>query len=105
MVQSVITYGVEIWGWEEKKELEKIMIDYIRWIFNLNFCTPRYIVRRELSIEKLKIRWGIRTRRYEEKIKRMEEERWVKSCWKEKKNGDWKDKYSEERERYYNRNG
>lgn len=30
LVQSVITYGVEIRGWEEKKELEKIMIDYMR---------------------------------------------------------------------------
>lgn len=30
LIQSVITYGVEIWGWEEKKELEKIMIDYMR---------------------------------------------------------------------------
>lgn len=30
LVQSVITYGVEMWGWEEKKELEKIMIDYMR---------------------------------------------------------------------------
>lgn len=30
LVQSVITYGVEIWGWEEKKKLEKIMIDYMR---------------------------------------------------------------------------
>lgn len=61
-------------------------------------------MRKELSIEKLKIRWGIRVRRYEEKIKGMEEKRWVKICWKEKKN-IWKDKYSEERERYYNRNG
>lgn len=62
-------------------------------------------MRRELSIEKLKIRWEIRARRYEEKIKGMEEGRWVKICWEEKKNGNWKDKYSEERERYYNRNG
>jgi len=22
------------------EELEKIMLDYIRWIFNLDFCTP-----------------------------------------------------------------
>lgn len=30
LVKSVIEYGVEIWGWEEKEELEKVMIDYVR---------------------------------------------------------------------------
>lgn len=39
LVQSVMTYGVEIWGWEEKKELEKIWVDYLRWMFKLDFCT------------------------------------------------------------------
>lgn len=62
-------------------------------------------MRRELDIEKLKIRWGIRARRYEEIIKGMEEERWVKICWEEKRKDNWKDKYGKERERYYNRNG
>ncbi|XP_024875876.1 uncharacterized protein LOC112457185, partial [Temnothorax curvispinosus] len=37
--ESVMAYGVEIWGWEEKVELEKIMMDYIRWIFSIDFCT------------------------------------------------------------------
>lgn len=35
----------------------------------------------------------------------MEEERWVKICWEEKRKDNWKDKYGKERERYYNRNG
>jgi len=34
LVQSVMAYRVELWGWEEKGELEKIILDYIRWIFN-----------------------------------------------------------------------
>lgn len=105
LVQSVISYGVEIWGWEEKEELEKILLDYIRWIFKLDFCTPRYIISRELGIEKLKIRWGIRARRYEEKIKEKDDGSWVKVCWEEKRSGNWRDKYGRERERYYNRNG
>jgi len=29
LVQSVMEYEVEIWGWEEKIELEKVMFDYI----------------------------------------------------------------------------
>lgn len=35
---------MEIWGWGERKELEKIMLDYVRWIFKIDFCTPRYII-------------------------------------------------------------
>lgn len=105
LVSSVMAYEVEIWGWEEKKQLEKIMMDYIRWIFRLDFCTPKYLIAREFDLEKLKIRWGIRARRFELKIKEMEEHRWVKKCWREKGKKGWKDIYGKERERYYNRNG
>lgn len=89
LIESVMAYGIEIWSWEEKKELEKIMLDYVRWLFKLDFCTPRYIVTRKLGIDKLKIRWGLRVRRYEEKIKEIEEYRWVRICWKEKKRNNW----------------
>lgn len=54
-------YGVEIWGWEERRKLEKIKLDYIRWMFRIDFCTPRYIIYRDLGVEKLQIDWGIRT--------------------------------------------
>jgi len=70
LVQSVMAYGVEIWGWEEKKELEKVIMDYIRWLFGLDFCTPRYVITRELIMDKLRVDWGIRARRYEEKVKK-----------------------------------
>jgi len=96
---------VELWGWQERKELEKIMLDYVRWIFKLDFCTPRYIITRELGIEKLRIGWGLRERKFEEKIGEMEEKRWVKMCWREKQKEGWKDLYGIEREKYYNRNG
>lgn len=45
---------------EKRRSLEKIMLDYVRWIFNLDFCTPRYLMSRELGLEKLRIRRGIR---------------------------------------------
>jgi len=47
LMQSVVKYGVEIWGWKEVEELEKVMLDYIRWLFGLDFCTPRYLITRE----------------------------------------------------------
>jgi len=42
----------------------------IRWIFGLEFCTPRYIIARELTLDKLRVGWGIRARRFEKKVKR-----------------------------------
>jgi len=30
LVRNVLSYGAEIWGWEEREELEKIMLDYVR---------------------------------------------------------------------------
>jgi len=54
LVQSIMKYGVEVWGWCKKSELEKIMLDYIRWVFRLDFCTSRYIILKELGIKKLK---------------------------------------------------
>lgn len=55
LVQSVMTYGTEIWGWVERDNLEKVMLDYVRWIFNLDFCTPRYLIVRELVMDKLRV--------------------------------------------------
>jgi len=55
LVQSIMKYGMEIWGWEEMKGLEKIMLDHIRWIFNLDFCTPRYLIMRKLRMDKLRV--------------------------------------------------
>lgn len=75
-----MSYDVEIWRWEEKQELEKIMFDYIRWVFKLDFCTLRYLMTRELGIEKLKIRLSTRTRRFEERIKGTSEDKWLKKC-------------------------
>lgn len=80
-------------------------MDYVRWVFNLDFCTPRYLIIRELGLDKLRIGWKIKARMYGEKIRKMKKNRWVKRCWKEKERKSWEDLYGRERERYYNRNG
>ncbi|XP_058810337.1 uncharacterized protein LOC131675385 [Phymastichus coffea] len=67
LVRSVIEYGVELWGWEERKELENILLTYWRWVLGLDFCTARYLIYREIDIEKMKGRWGIRALEFEKK--------------------------------------
>ena len=36
LVRSVITYGAEIWGYKEWKEIEKIQDKYINWTLKLD---------------------------------------------------------------------
>lgn len=71
-------------GWEEKKELENIQLDYVRWVLGLDFCTLRYIIYKEIELEKMKIRWGLRAWNFEEKVRDSEESRITKICWMEK---------------------
>lgn len=78
-----MAYGVEIWV--EREELEKIMLDYVRQIFNLEFCTSSYLITRELVTDKLRVGWGIKARRNEEKIKRGKAGKIAEWCWEEKK--------------------
>jgi len=105
LVQSVMEYGVEIWGWEEKIELERVMYDYIRWMFGLDFCTSRYLISRELGMLKLRVAWGLRAKRYEKRIKLGIAGSIAKDCWEEKRGYNWEDSYGEERDRYLNRIG
>lgn len=42
-----------------EKRIEKVMIDYIRWVFKLKFNTPRYLIMRELGLCKLRVDWGL----------------------------------------------
>jgi len=65
--------------------LEKIMLDYVRWIFNIEFYTPRYVIMRELAKEKLRIGWGIRVMRYERRLKKRREGSLLRCCWKKKR--------------------
>lgn len=64
----------------KKKELERIMMDYVRWLFRLDFCTPQYIIQRELGLIKLKCEWEIRTMNYDQKVREKEERYYVQKC-------------------------
>lgn len=111
LVKSVMEYGVEVWGWMEKSELEKVWLDYIRWIFRIEFCTPRYMILRELGLKKLKIDWGLRAIKYEKRCRESSSNRLMAACWEEKDKTEIssgsgkKDLFSSERESYFNNLG
>jgi len=55
------------------------MLDYVRWMFRLDFYTPRYVITREFGMDKLRVCWDIRAKRFEKRIKKSKE-RIIKSC-------------------------
>ena len=104
LVRSVMEYGCEIWGWKERKELEKIQMDYYRWILRLDFNTPRHIMYEEIKVDKMKIGWGSRAVKYEEKIRTLDDSRLTKMCWKEVTTDAVQSQslYTKERKEFYN---
>jgi len=68
------------------------MLDYVRWMFRLDFCIPRYVIIREFGMDKLRVGRGIRAKRFEERINNSEE-RLIKLCWMKKEANKWKDLY------------
>lgn len=56
-------------------------------------------------MDKLRVGWGIKARRNEEKIKRGKAGKIAEWCWEEKKSMGCMDRYGKKRESFYNRNG
>ena len=101
---SVMAYGCEIWSWKEQKGLEKIQMDYYRWVLRLDFCTPRYIIYEETKVEILKIDWAGKAVKFEDKIRILKESRLIKICCREMctDKAQSQSQYNQERMQYFN---
>jgi len=55
---------------------------------------------KELLMDKRKVGWGIRARRFEHKIKSGRLRNLTNASWEEKKKNDWGDVHGQERRRY-----
>lgn len=55
-----MSYGVEIWGWKEREEMERLEEKYLRWVFRLDSRTPGYLITEEVESGKLRERAGRR---------------------------------------------
>lgn len=68
LVEGVLMYGAEIWGWREYEELERIQDKYIKWTLKLAKTTPSYVIHLEVKRDKLSTKAGKRALKYEEKV-------------------------------------
>jgi hypothetical protein len=73
MIESILMYGAEIWGWKEQEEVEKVQEKYLRGVLRVDRETPRYIVREECKRNRLRVKEGKRAAEFEDKMDRREE--------------------------------
>ncbi len=84
LVNSILMYGVELWGWKRWEGLETVRAKYTRWVLGMKWNTPKYIVMEETGEQKDCSVAMVRAYNYEDKQRQLREGRWVKECvkWK-----------------------
>jgi hypothetical protein len=94
MIESILMYGEEIWGWKEQEEVEKLPETYPRWVLE---------VKRNATLHgEERVQEG-ESGKDSGKMDGREESRMLTECWREKKKIE--EKNEREREKYYQRNG
>jgi hypothetical protein len=73
MVESVLIYGAEIWGWKEQEEMERVQEKYLRWVLGVDRETPGYKVRAECKRSRLRVKAGKRAAKFEDRMGGREE--------------------------------
>lgn len=98
LVGSVALYGAEIWGWLNEERLDKIQVEYVKWILGLERETPSCILLEENKIKEIRVKALEKAIKYEE-MARKSKKRLVKDCIKEidkirgnRKQGKWEKK-------------
>jgi len=99
LVWTVLSYGVEIWGWKERKQIERLEERFLKWILGVEGSTPSYMVREELQRDKLRGRGARRARAYEKRIEEGSGSELGRECWKEIKKREGKATVGWEKER------
>lgn len=97
LVKSVMSYGVYIWGLGERRELERIQLEYYRLVMRLDFCTPGYVTLKETDTRGMWVDWAIRAFKFEERILRQDTSRLTMRCLTEETVNGNTDLYSVER--------
>lgn len=100
-------YMVEIWGWKEREELEKLEEKYLRWTLGVEGRTPWYLVREELQRNKLRVRAARRAWEFQDRLREGKGSDIARRCWEEMKERTGRGKalsgWEREREEFFER--
>ncbi|XP_070526501.1 golgin subfamily A member 6-like protein 1 [Cardiocondyla obscurior] len=109
LVWSVANYGLEIWGWGKREEVESLQNKYLRWLLGVKRQVPRYMIREELQREKLRGKAGMRAWKYEIRLNEGRGDELARWCWKEIKEkareGKTIERWKKKRKEYYKKMG
>jgi hypothetical protein len=101
MIERILKYASEIWGWKEQEAVEKVQEKYLRGVLGVDIQTPRDIVEEKCKRNRLTVKAGKRMAKFEDKIDEREDCRILTECWREEKRKTEKKR----REKYYQING
>ncbi|KAJ3629147.1 hypothetical protein MTP99_013561 [Tenebrio molitor] len=62
VIESIVMYGAEIWGWKEQEEVEKVQEKYLIGVLGVDRETP---VREECKRNRLRVKAGKGTVKFE----------------------------------------
>jgi hypothetical protein len=68
MIESILVYGAEIWGWKEQEEVEKVHEKYLREVLGVDKETSSYIVREECKRNRVRVKAGKRAAKFRDKM-------------------------------------
>ncbi|XP_024884387.1 uncharacterized protein LOC112462700 [Temnothorax curvispinosus] len=106
LVDSMLVYGAEVWGWLEHGNVEGVEARYLRWSLGLERSTTGYVVLEETKRDKIRIRTTKLAVNFEEKARQgYGRRRWVVECIKEREGRGTLTKERSEREEYLSRCG
>lgn len=92
LVWTMIGYGVEIWGWKERGELERLEEKYMKWILGVEGGNTVVYMREEFQREKIRVRAGRRAWGFEKRLGEGKGSELARRCWEEIRERTGKDK-------------
>jgi len=84
-------------GMEKSREVGKDYVGLCKINFWFGFLHSKVFITRKLKMNKLRVGWDIRAKKYEEKVKIGIASKIIKECWQEKEQYGWKNRYGKER--------
>jgi hypothetical protein len=101
MIESILMYRAEIWGWKEQEKVERVQEKYLRGVLGVDRETPGYIEGEGCKTNRVRVKLVQRATKFEDKMDGREECRILTECWREKK----KKTPRRRREKCYQRKG
>jgi hypothetical protein len=93
MFGSMVENLADFWGWKKQGEVERVQEKYLIWVLGVDRETPGYIVGEECKRNRLRVKAGKRTTKFQDKTDGREGCRILTECWRQKeKNNEKKER-------------